>query len=248
MKHRERIEGIQAGLHYSFRNRDLLVEALTHKSFHHEAKDRDLRHNERLEFLGDSVIGLIVVESLFLNNEAYSESVLAKVKSYIVSETVLAEIAGTIGLDRFIMLGKGEEFTGGRTKKSILSDALEAVIGAVYLDGGFDRARELVLKFLGDKIDAAILSGEFHDYKTELQERTQMLYGLLPEYRVVREQGEEHKRIFTISVFVGGRDLGTASGGKKKEAEALAAKKALEALSDIPASNRTEAEKSPKAI
>ncbi len=225
-------EELERSLGYNFRDKSLLLEALTHKSFHHESKDKLTAYNERLEFLGDSVIGLIVVEHLFLMKEHYSESVLAKIKSYLVSEKVFAAIAVSIRLDRYILLGKGEELSGGRSKKSILSDTLEAVIGAVYIDGGFLITREIVLNFFRNKIEEAVKSGEFYDYKTELQEKTQLLHGILPEYRVIKQQGEEHKRIFTVAVFLEGRELGTASGRRKKEAEALAAKKALEKLAE----------------
>ena len=225
-------KALEANLGYSFKDKRLLREALTHRSFSHESKDEGAFHNERLEFLGDSVLGLIVVEYLFLLREDYPESVLAKMKSYLVSEPVLAEIARLISLDRHLFLGKGEEGTGGREKKSILSDALEAVIGAVYLDGGLGRARDMVLRFFEDKIKAAIRSGEFYDYKTELQERTQLLCGVLPEYRVIKQQGEEHKRVFTVAVFLGGRELGVATGKRKKEAEILAAKEAMKKLEE----------------
>lgn len=223
-------EDLEKSLGYHFKDRMLLLEALTHKSFHHESRDKPTPYNERLEFLGDSVIGLIVVEYLFLMKQHYSESVLAKIKSYLVSENVFAGIAASISLDKYLLLGKGEELSGGRSKKSLLSDALEAVIGAVYIDGGFVKAREIVLNFFRSKIEAAVRSGEFYDYKTELQEKTQLLHGVLPEYRVIKQQGEEHKRIFTVAVFLNGEELGTASGKRKKEAEALAAKKALEKL------------------
>jgi ribonuclease-3 len=128
------------------------------------------------------------------------------------------------------LLGKGEEATGGRDKKSILADALESVIGALYLDSGYENTKNIVLNFFKERIDSAIQSGEFFDYKTELQEKTQLLYGTLPEYKVIRQQGEEHKRIFTVAVYLNGEKLGTASGSRKKEAEALAAKKALEEI------------------
>lgn len=225
-------EELEKNLGYSFRNKGLLKEALIHRSYSHEARDKVSSHNERLEFLGDSVIGLLIVEYLFLLRDNYPESVLAKMKSYLVSESVFAEIAGKIALDRYLFLGKGEESTGGRGKKSILSDALEAVIGAVYIDGGLEKARDTVLNFFRAKIEAAIESGEFYDYKTELQEKTQLLYNMLPEYRVIKQQGEEHKRVFTVAVSLDGRDLGTATGTRKKEAEILAAKKALEKLAE----------------
>lgn len=221
---------LEENLNYRFKDRRLLFEALTHKSFYHEHRDKASSYNERLEFLGDSVIGLIIVERLFHLQQRYSESVLAKMKSYLVCESVLAEIAGSISLQDYILLGKGEESSGGRDKKSILSDTLEAVVGAIYLDGGYERTREIVLDFFTAKIDSAVETGEFYDYKTELQEKTQFLRGTLPEYKVVRQQGKEHKRVFTVAVYLEGKELGIASGSRKKEAETLAAKKALEKL------------------
>jgi len=221
---------LQSRIGHSFRNERLLTEALTHKSFYHENRGKSDSFNERLEFLGDSVIGLVIVEYLFFLEDRYSESLLAKMKSYLVCESVLADIAGSISLSDYLFLGKGEEASGGRNKKSILADALEALIGAVYLDAGYEIARAVVLRFFKDKIDDSVRSGQFHDYKTELQEKTQLLYGTLPEYRVIREQGEEHKRVFTVAVFLEGKKLGVASGLRKKEAETLAARKALDKI------------------
>jgi ribonuclease-3 len=224
------IEELEKSIGYVFREKAFPGEALTHKSYFHENREKASSYNERLEFLGDSVIGLIIVEYLFLIREKHSESVLAKMKSYLVCESVLADIAYSIGLNRYLFLGKGEEATGGREKKSILANALEAVIGAVYLDSGFEKTREIVLNFFREKIEGAIESGEFYDYKTELQEKTQLRHGMLPEYKVIRQQGEEHQRIFTVAVFLDGKKLGVASGRRKKEAETLAAKKALERI------------------
>lgn len=231
-KTKHRGEGLEDKIGYFFGNKDLLAEALTHKSYYHENRAKTPAYNERLEFLGDSVIGLVVVEYLFLLEEKYDESVLAKMKSYLVCETVLADIAASVSLGKYIRLGKGEESTGGRIKKSILSDALEAVVGAVYLDGGFGRARDIIRAFFKDRIDKVLREREVYDYKTELQEKTQLVYGTLPEYKVIKEQGMEHKRVFTVAVFLDGRELGIASGKRKKEAEALAAKEALEKLKE----------------
>lgn len=222
---------LEEAIGYAFRDRGLLLVALTHKSFHHENKDAAPTYNERLEFLGDSVVGLVIVEHLFGLEQGYSESVLAKMKSYLACEGVMAEIAAGISLQRFLLLGKGEESTGGRTKKSILADSFEALIGAVYSDGGLDAARRVVLSLFGGKISQVVESGEFYDYKTELQERTQLLNGTLPEYRVIGQEGQDHRRVFTVAVYLEGRRLATASGGRIKEAEALAAKKALEKIS-----------------
>jgi ribonuclease-3 len=224
------LTGLEQSLGYSFKDRGLLLEALTHKSFYHEHRDQASSYNERLEFLGDSVIGLVVVEYLFHLRQRYSESILAKMKSYLVCESVLAEIAVSVSLQDYVFLGKGEESSGGREKKSILSDALEAVVGAVYLDSGYERTRGMVVDFFRVKIEEAVETGEFYDYKTELQEKTQLLHGALPEYRVVKQQGKEHKRVFTVAVYLEGKELGLASGSRKKVAETLAAKKALEKL------------------
>ncbi len=228
--HKHSLHELERKLGYHFKTSALLVEALTHKSYFHENRGSVRSYNERLEFLGDSVIGLIIVEHIFSIEDRYAESILAKMKSYLVCESVLAEIAEALTLGKYLFLGKGEEATGGRYKQSVIANALEAVIGAVYLDGGFEKARQMVLDFYKEKIRNAVASGEFYDYKTELQEKSQLLYGLLPEYRVVKQQGEEHKRIFTVAVFLDGKKLGVASGKRKKEAESLAARKALEKI------------------
>jgi ribonuclease-3 len=224
------IEAVQKKLQYIFKKEELLIEALTHKSYYHENKEKAFLYNERLEFLGDSVISLIIVEYLFLLQQKYAESVLAKIKSFLVSESVLADIASSISLGKYLLLGKGEETTGGRDKQSILSDALEAIIGAVYLDSGYEKTRKVLLLLFKEKLENVIKSGDFYDYKTELQEKSQFLYGILPEYRVIKQQGEEHKRIFTVAVFINGEKLGVASGKRKKEAETLAAQKALDKI------------------
>ncbi len=227
-------EELENKIGYTFSDRRLLAEALTHRSFHHEHGGADLAYNERLEFLGDAVLGLVVVEYLFLLEQTFNEAELAKMKSYLVCEVVLADIAATLSLGSHILLGKGEEATGGRTKKSILSDTLEAVVGAVFLDAGFETTRNLVLAFFRDRIDAVIRTGDFYDYKTTLQEKTQLLHGILPEYRLVKQHGADHKRVFTVSVFLNGEELGTASGRRKKEAEAQAAKIALQKIASEP--------------
>jgi ribonuclease-3 len=223
---------LEKNLGYRFRNKKTLIEAITHRSFYHENPDKADTYNERLEFLGDSVLGFVVVEYLFLFGSGLAESVMAKAKSYLVKESVLSEIAGSLSLGKYLRLGKGEETTGGRTKRSLLADAIEAVLGAVYLDGGYEEARRLILRLFKEKIDAVLSSGEFHDFKTDLQEKTQMLFNMIPEYRTIREEGEEHKKVFTVEVYVGGERFGTASGKSKKEAETLAAKVALGRLQE----------------
>jgi ribonuclease-3 len=221
------IAELEKHLGYIFKNKKLLYEALTHRSFSHENPDKADTCNERLEFLGDSVLGFVIVEYLFLSKSKFSESVMAKTKSYLVKESVLSEIASSISLGKYLKLGKGEEATGGRTKSSLLADAIEAVLGAVYLDGGYKKAKELILTLFKEKIDTILSSGEFYDFKTELQEKTQLLFSTIPEYKVIKQEGKEHKKIFTVEVYVAGEMFGTGCGKSKKEAETLAAKKGL---------------------
>lgn len=219
-------------LGYRFNNKQILVNALTHRSFFHENPEKALDYNERLEFLGDSVLGFVIVEYLYLSDGSLTESIMAKAKSYLVKESVLSEIAASLSLGKYLRLGKGEESTGGRTKRSLLADAAEAVFGAVYLDGGYDNARRLILDLFQDKMDMVLMSGEFHDFKTELQEKTQLLFNSIPEYRIIKQEGEEHKKIFTVNVYIEGRQFGTGFGKSKKEAETSAAQKALRELQE----------------
>ncbi len=236
MVSKQDIEGLEKSLGYSMKNNELISEALTHKSFHHENPEKAPLYNERLEFLGDSVLGLAVVEYLYKSYKNYSESTMAKIKSYLVKESVLSDIASEISLGAYLRLGKGEEETGGREKKSLLADALEAVFGAVYIDGGYKNARDVILRLMMDKIDRAVSSEQFFDFKTDLQEESQTKFGILPQYKIVKQEGEEHKKMFTVDVFIGGSKFGSGTGRSKKEAETIAAK---EALAKINASCKT---------
>lgn len=224
------ISELEKSLGYSFSNKDVLIEALTHRSFYHEHSDKVDNYNERLEFLGDSVLGLAIVEYLFLYEGKLTESIMAKTKSYLVKESVLSDIASSVSLGKYLRLGKGEEATGGRKKRSLLADAVEAVLGAVYIDGGYHMAKELIQRLFKDKIDAIMSSGEFHDFKTALQEKTQLLFGSIPEYIMIRQEGEEHKKVFTVEVHISGEKFGTGVGKSKKEAETFAAREALNKL------------------
>lgn len=224
---KQEIEGLENSLAYHFKDQKLLLEAVTHRSFHHENTDKTSSYNERLEFLGDSVLGLVVVEYLFKLEKYYSEATMSKIKSYLVKEAVLSDVAGNIAVGEYLRLGKGEKETGGRGKKSILADALEAVFGAIYIDGGYERARDVILRLLGEKIDAAISSAQFFDFKTDLQEESQVKFGVLPRYVTVKQEGEEHKKVFTVEVYIKGDRFGSGSGRSKKEAETTAAKVAL---------------------
>ena len=213
---------------YTFTNRDLLTRALTHKSFSHEAKNGGVLHNETFEFLGDSVLGFIVGDLLFSHFPTLDEGALSKMKAFLVSASSLAAKARKCEMGDVIFLGVGEEKTGGRKKESLLANLFEAMIAAVYLDGGIEAAREMIIRaFAADikAIDEQDLL--FQDYKTALQELAQGRGLPLPEYTVVDEVGPDHDKTFVVEVKVG-RLASRGEGSSKKEAQQQAAKNALE--------------------
>jgi len=226
----ENLGKLERDLRYFFSNRDLLAEALTHRSYHHENPGIAPSYNERLEFMGDSVLGLVVVEYLFKYRKQFTESEMSEIKAHIVKGSLLSEVAAGISLGRYLRLGKGEDETGGRTKISLLANAMEAVFGAVYLDAGYDTARNTILGLFEERILEAIRSGQYHSYKTELQEESQQRFGVLPEYRIISQEGEDHIKTFTMEVLIAGKSLGRGTGKNKKEAQTAAAKEALEKL------------------
>lgn len=212
---------------YTFGRRDLLRRALTHKSFSHEAKDDAVRHNETFEFLGDSVLGFVIGDLLFAHFPDLDEGALSKMKAYLVSAPSLAEKARRFEMGDVILLGVGEEKTGGRRKDSLLANLFEAVIAAIYLDGGIVPARTLIEQsFVDDirKIDEQDLL--FHDYKTALQELAQGKGLPLPDYNVVAEVGPDHDKTFVVEVKLGGLTA-RGEGSSKKEAQQQAAKHAM---------------------
>lgn len=212
-----------------FRSLELLNLSLTHRSCGNE-DPLHAQNNERLEFLGDAVLGVVTASCLYTLLPDRSEGELARVKSYVVSEEVLSEEAKAIGIDRFILLGKGEEQSGGRSKKAILADAMEAVIGAYYLDVGFEAASRFVLSLVEPEVRKVLQNRHHKDYKTILQEYVQKYYRSYPAYSVVRRTGPDHDRTFWISCAVGGVEYGPVSGKNKKEAEQNAAKEAYDAI------------------
>jgi ribonuclease-3 len=171
-----------------------------------------------------------VVEYLFNYPGEFTESEMSKIKSYVVRGSLLSEVAADISMGDYLRLGRGEDETGGRTKKSLLANAMEAVFGAVYLDAGYEAARDTVLGLFEERILEAIRSGQYHSYKTELQEESQMRFGVLPEYRIVGQEGEEHRKTFTAEVLIAGKRFGSGTGKNKKEAQTAAAKEAMEKL------------------
>ena len=212
-----------------FRSVELLNLAFVHRSYANEA-GRTVGNNEKLEFLGDSVLGMVVCEHLFTELVDRTEGDLAKTKSFVVSETMLAEIAREIGLDNYILIGRGEEFSGGRMKKAILADALEAIIGAYYVDSGVRHAARLVLRLVVPKINRVLENRHRKDYKTLLQEYVQKRYKTYPRYRVVQKDGPDHNKTFVMEVKIGNRSYGRGTGKNKKEAEQCAAEGAYRAL------------------
>lgn len=224
----ERIEEFEGRLRYTFKNKNLIIEALSHSSYANEKK-KSRHSNERLEFLGDSVLSIVVSQYLFLHFKHLPEGELTKIRASLVCEKSLHEFAKQINLGDYILLGKGEENTGGRERPSILADAFEAVIAAVYLDGGIEAATDYILRFVPDDIDS-IRSAAFSDYKTVLQEIIQKNPEEKVEYCLAGQSGPDHNKAFKVQVCLNSNVIGTGKGKSKKEAEQMAAKEALELM------------------
>lgn len=212
-----------------FRKLELLNQAFSHRS-HANESGGSIENNERLEFLGDSVLGLVVAEYLYTTLPEKPEGELARIKSFVVSEDSLAGIARTIRIDNFILIGKGEEHSGGRRKKAILADALEAVIGAYFLDSGFKTVKKFVLKYIVPEIQKVLEDRHRKDYKTLLQELVQKRFRTYPQYNLVKKTGPDHDKTFWIEVVVDGAAYGPGHGKNKKEAEQAAAEAAWATL------------------
>jgi ribonuclease-3 len=228
---RDEFEDLQQRIGYRFHDRGLLEHALTHKSRAAEDASGGVADNESLEFLGDAVLGLVVADALFRQYPSYDEGQKSKIKASVVSTQSLARHAERLQLGDHLILGRGEEKTGGRFKQALLADAYEALIAAIYLDSGLEAAAAFLLRELKDAIDAGQTPDFAKDYKSALQERLQGLGYPLPDYRVSGEAGPDHRKTFSVEVVVAGEVLGTASGKAKKEAEQEAARQALERLS-----------------
>ena len=229
---RDEFEELQERVGYRFKDRGLLEHALTHRSRAAEDASGGVADNESLEFLGDAVLGLVVADMLFRTYPGYDEGQKSKIKASVVSAQALGRRAEEIRLGEHLLLGRGEEKTGGRFKQALLADAYEALIAAVYLDGGLPAAAAFLERELRDAIETG--AGETvvgQDYKSALQERLQAMGRPLPEYRVAAESGPDHRKVFTIEVVVAGEILGSARGKAKKEAEQEAARKAMLSLS-----------------
>jgi ribonuclease-3 len=229
----QQFEALEMRLGYRFRDRGLLEHALTHKSKAHEDPSGGVLDNESLEFLGDAVLGLVIADALCRAFPQWSEGQKSKVKASLVSTTALAELAERLQLGEHMILGRGEEKTGGRRKQALLADTCEALIAAIYLDGGLEPSRQFILREMGEGIDAATDPAYFgRDHKSRLQEALQALGRPLPHYRVAGEAGPEHRKMFYVEVLVGGEVIAQGIGRTKKDAEQEAAKSALEGLAD----------------
>lgn len=225
-----------------------MAQAFIHESLVNEGLAE--LSNERLEFLGDSVVGLVVAEYLYRAYPAQPEGQLAQMKSYLVSKKHLAVCAARLQLGEYLRFGKGEESSGGKRRESLLANCLEAVLGAIFLDGGFNQVRRTVVRFLGEDMDKGL--GSLKDAKSRLQERVQVVFSAVPEYRVVSATGPSHQPHFEVEVLFGGEVLGRGEGSSKREASQVAAQSAIKLLKSrgenwyesylgqLPRSGRTE--------
>lgn len=222
------LDELEKSLNYFFSDIDLLKTALTHSSYANENRMNVIENNERLEFLGDSIINLSVSQYLYKKYPDYPEGDLTKIRAMVVCESSLAYAGRKINLGKYLLLGKGENVTGGRERNSILADTMEAVAGAIYIDSDFEETNEILLKKFEENIIFAASKGTlFMDYKTELQEVLQKEKDVKIEYMVYDEKGPDHDKIFFIKALLNGSKIGKGKGKNKKEAEQMAAKDAL---------------------
>ncbi|MCS3915747.1 ribonuclease-3 [Caldanaerobacter subterraneus subsp. tengcongensis MB4] len=220
---------LEQKINYEFKDKTLLLEALTHSSWAHEGKNEKVS-NERLEFLGDSVLSLVISEYLYKNRKDLEEGSLSKYRAEIVCEPSLARCARKIELGSFLRMGKGEEISGGRDRDSILADAMEALLAAVYLDGGLEAVRRVILDLFKEIIDEVLKGIIYRDYKTRLQEVVQSMEVGKITYELVEEIGPDHNKTFVTQVKIGDVVLGIGQGKSKKESEQAAAMEALSKL------------------
>lgn len=222
------LDTLQRDLNYYFDDIELLETALTHSSYANENNLHISKCNERLEFLGDAVINLVVSQYLFKKYPFYPEGELTKIRAKVVCEPSLAYVAKHIDMGKYLYLGKGEEATGGRERDSILADLSESITGAIFMDSNFEIVREFLLtNFEADIVHAVAKGDLFIDYKTELQERLQKVSRSKVEYKVEKEEGPDHNKLFYMNVLINNEVIGSGVGRNKKEAEQMAAKEAL---------------------
>lgn len=224
------LENFEKEIQYNFKNKTNLILALTHSSYANEFKSEKLSSNERLEFLGDSVLSVVISENIYKNYSHLTEGEMTKFRANVVCESSLENCANNLNIGQFLLLGKGEEITGGRTRTSILSDAMEALIGAIYIDGGFESAKNFVLNQMKKYVDDSIKGEIFMDYKTQLQEIIQKSNDQKVTYEIIDEKGPDHSKIFVSQVKLDDEVIGVGKGRTKKEAEQMAAKTSLKKI------------------
>jgi len=221
------LEQLESKIGYTFRDKGKLLLAITHSSYANEKRHEALQSNERIEFLGDAVLNIVISEYIYNHFSGLPEGEMTKLRASIVCESSLTRCAAKINLGDYLLLGKGEENTGGRSRPSILSDAFEAVIGAIFLDGGITEAGNFVLRIMGDMLKDLKNNATFVDYKTEFQEVVQKNGEQRIVYRIVDEKGPDHDKVFVVELLLNNVALGRGEGKSKKEAEQNAAKAAL---------------------
>lgn len=221
------IKAFEKNLGYTFKDESLLKTALTHTSYAHEKK---VESYERLEFLGDAILQMLTSKYIYDNYPDFPEGKMSRMRANIVCEGTLFQIAERLNIGEVALLGKGEELTGGRHRASILADMVEAILAAIYLDGGLIKAQEVIFDAYGHIIEAAAKGQLNCDYKTALQEELQKAGSVVIEYLLVKEEGPAHAKIFTMAVSMGNKILGSGSGRTKQEAQQMAAKAALEVI------------------
>ena len=220
------IETLEQNLGYEFKDKKLIIEALTHKSY------KQPYDNERLEFLGDAVLDLVVGEYLFKKFKKSDEGKLSKIRASLVNETGFDKLAHALHLGEYIMLSNAEENNGGREKSSLLSNAFEAIMGAIYLEAGLKEVEKIAIGLIEANYEEISLDSLFRDFKTTLQELTQARFGITPEYKVIASRGPDHKKEFEVAVFIEGKEYARAVGKSKKIAQQEAAKVAVDMLKE----------------
>ena len=224
------LQELQKKIGYRFKSLDLLNQGLRHKSFVHENVDAEGQDNERLEFLGDAVLDLVIGHLIMDRYPDYQEGSLSRLRASVVNETRLAKIARDLSLGEYLLLGKGEEITRGREKSSILSSSLEALLAAIYLDGGYKKAFKAIAQLFSLTLEVAEKESFYQDYKTKLQELSQDTLKATPRYVLAKEYGPDHDKIFGVQVQIHGKVAGVGAGRSKKEAEQRAARRTLQKL------------------
>jgi ribonuclease-3 len=220
-------EALEKNIGISFKNKDLLTEALTHRSYLNEYPKWPLPHNERLEYLGDAVLELVVSDGLFKKFPTQPEGRLTVLRAALVNYQILAKVAVTIGLQNFILMSRGEKKDTGKAREVILANAMEALIGAIYLDQGLVPSRKFIDAFVTTNLDEVLKTKSYKDAKSELQEIVQERFKLTPTYKTVTEDGPAHRRVFTMGVYFGDKMIAAGEGASKQDAEIDAAKNAL---------------------